>query len=67
MLSKEVLGKYAYYLLSLTSLLKDIEVSCLVNTLKVTHSDVELTRSSLTAAAQSKSLKPLGHSPYLVK
>ncbi len=33
---------------SLTSLLKDIEVSCLVNFLTVTHPDVELTRPSST-------------------
>ena len=43
---------------------KEGVVSCLVNTLKVTHQNIDLARTSLFAAAQSRLLKLLGpHTP----
>ncbi len=41
-------------------------MSCLVKTSRVTHADVDLTRPCLIAAAHSKPLNPLGHSPHKI-
>ncbi len=41
-------------------------VSCLVNTSKVTHPDVNLTQTSLTSTAHCKLHEPIGHSSYSI-